>query len=243
MGMKPQIYSSRERHESLHCFVKQTWYNSTLEAEWSSFECYLSTSSAVFKVVLHQPSWPLKNRYKQSCRGRGFALQAIRANAPKPGCDILLVHKRKVNWPLINYVVFRHTQYIVNVYLLFLEAAQALIKHLTKTSQLQVLLTEHEQLGSVILKKLFCTTLQLRFTTILYQSRRPTDEFQQRAHAVSHAPPCEGRGTSRAPCWCPPAGTQCPAPPLLPAEKETDTSLLCRQTSDSQSAGESGHAD
>lgn len=52
--MKPQIYSSRERHESLHSFVKQTWYNSSLEAEESSFECYLSASSAEFKVILHQ---------------------------------------------------------------------------------------------------------------------------------------------------------------------------------------------
>lgn len=108
--MKPQIYSSRERHESLHCFVKQTWYNSSLDVEWSSFECYLSTSSAVFKVILHQPaesskpqpSWPSRNTNKQSCRGRGFALQGIRVHAPKPGWEILLVHKRKVNWPLIN---------------------------------------------------------------------------------------------------------------------------------------------
>lgn len=96
--------------------------------------------------------------------------------------------------------------------------------------------------------KLFCTTLQLRFTSILCKSRRPTAKSWQRVHAgaaVAHAQPCEGRGTSRAPCWCHPAGKQCPAPPVLPAKKvspaqscwETDTSLLCRQTSDSWSAG------
>lgn len=131
-------------------------------------------------------------------------------------------------------VVLRHAQYIVNVYLLFLEVAQALIKHLTNTSQLQVLLIEHDQLDTLILMKFFCTMLQLRFTTMLCQSRRPTS--QQRACAgvaVSHAQTCEGRGTARAPCWCHPAGTQCPAPRLLPAGKGSlprDRHLTAMQT-------------
>lgn len=220
MWMKPQIYFSRERHERLHCFVKQTWYNSSLEAEWSSFECYLSTSSSVFKVVLHQPSWPLRNRYKQSCRGRGFALQGIRAHAPKPGCEILLVRKFTfVTWPLVSgrfqsYTV--HSKYLPVVF-----RSSTGIKHLTKTSQLQVLLIEHDQLGTLILMKLFCTTLQLKFTTILCNSRRPTAKSWQRAHAgaaVSHVQPCEGRGTSRAPCWCHPAG-QVPCSTCAPSWK------------------------
>lgn len=89
-------------------------------------------------------------------------------------------------------VIFRHTQYviyIVNLYLLFLDVALALIKYLTKTSQLQVLLTEHEQLGTLILMKLFCTTLQLRFTTILCKSRRATAKSWQRAHAGAAVSP------------------------------------------------------
>lgn len=254
MWMKPQIYSSRERHESLHCFVKQTWNTSSLEAEQSSFECYLSTNSAEPKVILHQPaessepqpSKALRKKYKQSWRGKGCALWGTRAGAPKPGCEIPLVQNRKVKWPLINGHFQTHTVYSKWLPVV-LEVAQT-ISQLTDTTHRQVLLPEYDQLGTPIWVKV-CTSLQLRFTTTLClpQSRTPASESWQRARAgasLSPARPCKGRGTAGAK---PLAGVTQPArtaplhsghrPQGQPGmELPGDTTLQCGQTSDSQSA-------